>query len=252
MKQKIIPILYLWLFTACLSLPSQAQAPALIAPTASRLVAKTALETLTGLVFEDAYHVLLQKLAAAGPSAGLSDFAVHLNGYSEVHHRLFSSIRQTETKSIVNNPITGSLSYFRMLNVGYTNAGMPSRVSYDASPFDFHVRNLSESCTLATTGFNYRREISTTLFAKHSYAKPPTTQASGYVVSIGMTHTPVPSLAPCIIGVPSPPAGNAGVSVTVPVSGAKVFTLPSTITPNAVTSFSTLSAFKAPSGSVVF
>jgi hypothetical protein len=250
-KMTVILTLTLGLLAACFSPSSRADLPTGIAAGFARILARTAVETAGSLLFEETYDRLKQAFTKAGPGAGLTDFSVGLHAYSDTRYKRTQSIYQYEIRSVLPNPATGSLSYFYMLTTGYTNVGMPPKTSYNGEPFSFSLRNLTESCTDASMGMEYRRSISTTLLARHSYAAPPWFPPSSYVVYLGLAHTPVPSDAPCNTGVSSPAAGVVNTMFSIAPYGATVLQLPSSITPNAITDIRILSAFPAPRGTPV-
>ena len=247
----LILTLTLGLLAACFSPSSRADLPAGISAGFARILARTAVETAGSLLFEETYDRLKQALTKAGPGAGLTDFSVGLNSYSDCRYKRTQSIRQLELRSVIPNPATGSLSYLYTLTTGYTNVGMPPKTSSNGEQFSFALRNLTESCTDDSMGLEYRRSISTTLLARHSYAVPPWFPPASYVVYLGLAHAPVPSDAPCNTSVPAPPAGVVNTMFSIAPYGATVLQLPPSITPNAITDMRIISAFPAPRGTPV-
>lgn len=247
----VILTLTLGLFAACFSPSSRADLPTGLGAGFARILARTAVETAGSLLFEETYDRIKQALTKAGPGAGLTDFSIGLNSYSDSRFKRTQSIRQLEMRSVVPNPATGSLNYCYTLTTGYTNVGMPQKTSSNGDKFSFDLRNLNESCTDIPMGLEYRRSISTTLLARHSYAVPPWFPPASYVVYLGLAHAQVPSDAPCNTGVASPPAGVVNTLFALAPNSATVLQLPSSITPNAITDMRITSAFPAPRGTPV-
>ncbi len=254
MHHAIIRILICVSFLSCFLVGPQAKALPALGPILGRLLARTAVETGTSLAVTETYDQLKKAILSLvgsgnGTSAndlGISEISIDLLSYSDSRLKRVASIRQYETLSVVPNPTTGGLSYFRLLNVGYTNAGLPQTSSSSQAPFEFVLRDLSESCSNAEIGVEYRRLVNTKLLARHSYSKIPAVKPAGYILALGLGHAPVPSEAPCDTGANPPPAGIASLLFSIAPNGATVLSLPNSIQPNAVTSLWIAAAFALP------
>lgn len=237
MNHQVIRIITLLFFAAGLLTGPKAAALSLLGPSALRLLTRTAIETAAGLVVTETYDQLKKLIAGqTTTNYGISDFSIELLSHTDSVTKRVQSIRTVDTRSIIPNPITGTLSYYHVLKVGYTNAGMPVNTTVSTDPFTFLVRNLSESCADPDRGTEYRRTIDTKLLARHQYTRTPTSMPPGYYVSVGFGHGQVPSEAPCETGITGPPAGTSNLRFTLTPNGGTVLSLPAEIHPNAVSS----------------
>lgn len=257
MRHQVIATYAALLFALCCFGQPEARAFTSLVPTLGKIVAKTLVETGTTLALTETYDqlkkALLTAIGSGSPGApntdyGISNLNIDLLSHTDSRFKRVKSIRQYETRSVQPNPATGGLSYFRLLTAGYTNAGLPQSTSSSSEPFEFNLRDLSESCANPDLGLEYRRTMSTKLLARHSYLKAPAIKPGGYILSLGLGHAPLPSEAPCSTGVSGPPAGTANLLFSLVPNGAAVLTLPASIQPNAVTAFWLAAALIAPRG----